>query len=380
MPTGVAQGVSGKDGTTTGTRRALIFCGHPGDAEHEEIYAAVLESLTTALTGRCRFPADQVPVWHGAKPQEAKKPSHGVCRGPATWEAIQGGVRELREKLKPEDTLWVFVMGHAHFDGRRVFFNLPGPDADAEQFGKLFQGIECREQVFFITTPASGYAIKFLSQKGRVVITATEADREVNATISPVLLAEVLSNPPPAREFDVDGDGRITLLDLYVTVSRRVLQAYAEAKNIPTEHAQLDDNGDGRGTEVQLDYLEEELGGRRRAGPPPQIKQGQDGALAATIDLSALLRGSPAASPQQKPPAEKPGTSKPDGATPNAKPDGLNEQAPQAGRSLKGLATHWLCLFWEAGLADHPERRKIGLGRRTTDPQVAQASPPGLSC
>ena len=81
MPTGVAQGVSGKDGTTTGTRRALIFCGHPGDAEHEEIYAAVLESLTTALTGRCRFPADQVPVWHGAKPQEAKKPSHGT--GPA---------------------------------------------------------------------------------------------------------------------------------------------------------------------------------------------------------------------------------------------------------------------------------------------------------
>ena len=268
--------------TAAGARRTMIIVGHPGDAEHEELYAGVLEELTKALTSRLGFPTEQVLVWRGTKPGEtgeASKNLHGVCRGPATWEAIQGGVREVRAKLRPEDTLWVFVIGHAHFDGRRAFFNLPGPDADAEQFGKLFHGIECREQVFFVTTPVSGYAIKFLSQKGRVVITATEADREVNATIFPVLLAEVLSNPPPAKEFDVDGDGRITLLDLYLTVSRRVLLMYAEGKNIPTEHAQLDDNGDGRASEVQLDYLEAELGGRPRAGPPPQIKQGQTARL-----------------------------------------------------------------------------------------------------
>ncbi len=291
--TAVGQGAAEKERTTAGTRRALIFCGHPGDAGHEESYAAVLEALTTTLTSRLRFPAGQVLVWHGTKPQEAKRPSQGVCRGPATWEAIQAGARELREKLKPEDTLWVFVIGHAHFDGRRVFFNLPGPDADAEQFGKLFQGLVARQQVFFITTPASGYAIKFLFQKDRVVITATEADREVNATIFPLMLAEVLSTPPAAKEFDADGDGRITLLDLYLTVSRGVLLAYAEAKNIPTEHALLDDNGDGRGTEVQLDYLEEELGGRRRAGPPPAVKEGHDGALAATIDLGTMLAEEP---------------------------------------------------------------------------------------
>jgi hypothetical protein len=301
-----------KERSTAGTRRALVFCGHPGNAEYEEKYAAVLEALTTALTSRLQFPTDHVLVWHGTKPQEAKKPSQGVCRGPATWEAIQAGVRDLRERLKPEDTLWVFVIGHAHFDGRRAFFNLPGPDADAEQFGKLFQGLVARQQVFFITTPVSGYAIKHLSQKGRVVIAATEADREVNETIFPLVLAEVLSNPPSAKEFDVDGDGRITLLDLYLTVSRAVLLAYAEAKDIPTEHALLDDNGDGRGTEVQLDYLEEDLGGRHKGGPPPKVKTGQDGALAATIDLSALLRGEPAASPQQKPPADKPDAGKPD--------------------------------------------------------------------
>jgi len=72
-------------------------------------------------------------------------------------------------------------------------------------------------------------------------------------------------------------------VDLDLTASRRLLLMYAEDKNIPTEHAQLDDNGDGRGSEVQLDYLEEDRGGRRRAGPPAMVKQGQDGALAAGV-------------------------------------------------------------------------------------------------
>jgi hypothetical protein len=82
-----------------------------------------------------------------------------------------------------------------------------------------------------------------------------------------------------------------------VTVNRRVLQAYAEATSIPTEHAQLDDNNDGRGTEVQLDYLEEELGGRARPGARPSIMPGADGALALFIDLTAYFGDKPSVEP-----------------------------------------------------------------------------------
>ena len=240
-------------------------------------------------------------------------------RGPATREAIQAGAEEVRRKLKAEDTLWVIVVGHAHFDGRQAFLNLPGPDIDVEQFGKLFAGVVGREQVFWITTPVSGYAIKYLSQKNRVVITATEADREVNETIYPVVLADVLSSPPPREEFDrdpgtirrmvADGarDGRITLFDLYLTVSREVLRRYAEEKNIPTEHAQLDDNGDGRGSEVQLDYLEEELGGRAKGDWRPKIKPGADGSLAARIPLGLLPAAKPGGASEAKGTRDEPG-------------------------------------------------------------------------
>jgi hypothetical protein len=301
-----------------GTRRALVLCGPPGNAEYEQTYAAVLQGLRKGLTEHAGFPADEILVLSGAKAGDATRASAGQHRGPATREGIQTAIKESTGKLTPEDTLWVIVVGHAHFDGRRALLNLPGPDLDADEFGRLFQAVTCREQVFFVTTAVSGYGIRSLSKTGRVVITATEADQEVNETIYPILLALVLSEPPSPEELDQDHDGRPTLLDLYLLVSRKVLQAYADAKNIPTEHAQLDDNGDGRGTEVQLDYLDEALGGRAETGSRARIPSGADGALAATIGLNL-----------RRPTRIEGGPSRTD-ESPAAKPDAPPNNSPES--------------------------------------------------
>lgn len=249
------------------------------------MYAQTVEKLHRALTGPCGFSPKEVWVRFGGKPRDEDGPALTNARGLSAREAIEADVAQLRKLLKPEDTLWVVVLGHAHFDGRHSFLNLPGPDIQEDEFAKLFKGIQSREQVFFITTPASGFFIKRLSARGRIVITATEADWEVNETLFHLPLAEVLSDPPDRDEYDRDKDGRITVLDLYLAVARRVMLMYKAEKNIPTEHAQLDDNGDGRGTEVQLDYLEPELGGRAGRGARPQVKPLTDGALAATVRI-----------------------------------------------------------------------------------------------
>jgi len=201
-------------------------------------------------------------------------------------------VAELCRKLRPNDSLWVIVLGHAHYDGHHAFLNLPGPDISDQEFGKLFGLVTCREQVFFITTPVSGFFVEPLSSERRVVIAATEADLEVNETLYHLDLADVLSQPPPAAELDQDRDGGLSLLDLYLIVARRVLQRYKAAGAIPTEHAQIDDNGDGRGTEVQWEYLERELGGRRDDSRLILRHPGRDGVLAATLgfDLVPVAR------------------------------------------------------------------------------------------
>jgi hypothetical protein len=55
---------------------------------------------------------------------------------------------------------------------------------------------------------------------------------------------------------------------------------------LATEHARIDDNGDGRGTELQADFLSEELGGRLTADRKPPSSISGDGAAAQTIFLA----------------------------------------------------------------------------------------------
>jgi hypothetical protein len=279
---------AGESAVPNGARRALILCGHPGDAAHRTMYADTVEKLYAALLDHCRFARGTVWVRFGTEPQGGDGPAVSGSRGLSNREGIEADVAALREELRSEDKLWVIVLGHAHFDGRHAFLNLPGRDIRDDEFGELFEAVHTREQVFFVTTPVSGYFVKHLSAKGRIVITATEADLEVNETLFHLDLADVLSDPAKLEDDDMDQDGRISVLDLYLTVARHVLLRYAAEKNIPTEHAQLDDNGDGRGTEVQLDYLERELGGRAAPGYRPPIRATADGALAAqtTIGIS----------------------------------------------------------------------------------------------
>jgi hypothetical protein len=276
-------------GAPQGTKRALLICGHPGDKDHRQPFAATFEKLHKALVERCGFASSEIRVQFGAPIAEGDGPLLAGPRGGATREEIEAAAAELRETLQPEDTLWVIVMGHSHYDGKHSYFNIPGPDIHEQEFGKLFAGLSCREQVFFITIPTSGYYIKPLSAKGRVVISATEADLEVNETLYAAALADVLANPPAPADFDADRDGKLTLFDLYIAVARNVVSRYLDEELLPTEHSQLDDNGDGRGTELQIDYLTEKQGGRAKVGkPPPQRKENADGALSARILLPVL--------------------------------------------------------------------------------------------
>ena len=86
-------------------------------------------------------------------------------------------------------------------------------DLRDDQLGKLFAGIACREQVFWVTTSASGWFLRSLSAKGRIVITATAADEEFNETEFPEALADV--SRLPVERLDDNKDGKVSVLELY---------------------------------------------------------------------------------------------------------------------------------------------------------------------
>jgi hypothetical protein len=263
-------------------RHALILCGHPGDAEHVKSFTETVRKLGDGLTKTIGIPPERQHILFGA---DRPKGLPGAT-GPATREAVVAKVAEVRQALHPEDGLWVICLGHCHHDGRQAWWNLPGPDLSGAEFGKLFADITCREQVFVMTMSLSGFFVAPLSRRDRVVIAATEADAETNETTFPAVFAQVLTNGLNLADHDVDKDGKLSLFDLYVVVAKEIAQNYATAEQLATEHAQLDDDGDGVGHELQNAHLPEEQG-----GTPPGKKSNRrpprDGLLAARILLTS---------------------------------------------------------------------------------------------
>ena len=75
-------------------------------------------------------------------------------------------------------------------------------------------------------------------------MTATRSGQEVNFTRFGGHFAEAISS----AEADLDKDGQTSLLEAYLMASSRVAEFYNTEGRLATEHALLDDNGDGLGT------------------------------------------------------------------------------------------------------------------------------------
>lgn len=147
------------------------------------------------------------------------------------------------EVTRPNGELWIVFIGHGTYDGQAAKFNLRGPDISADELAAVLKS--CRRPLAVINcASASGPFINALSAPGRVIITATRSGNEVNATRFGGYLAQAIADPVA----DLDKDGQVSLLEAYLYAARQVDQFYKEQGQLATEHALLDDNGDGLGT------------------------------------------------------------------------------------------------------------------------------------
>ncbi len=255
--------------------RALIVAGIVGDDEHELLFSSTLNQWHAWLTGPMQFDPDAVRVLYDeSAPGESRILANSpTTHGPATREAIEREVANINSALAPGDRLWVFLLGHANYDGRHAYLHLNGPDMNETELANLFTGVTCREQVFWLTTPAAGWMLPAFSAKGRVVISATARDNEFNETEFPYALTTAVQRP--TAELDTDGNGEVTLLELFERTVAEVTSRFEADKRIATEHAQLDDDGDGVGSEKP----------RAAGGAQGDKKDDRDGGLAARMVL-----------------------------------------------------------------------------------------------
>lgn len=247
-------------------RWAIVVVGLPGDDEHDELFRSTSQAYVRWLTETLSCDANRV-LLVGHNPAE-----RGAKLG-ATKEQFAAAVAELSGKIQPEDALWVVTLGHANYDGERGWLHLAGPDLNDLELAEQFAEVECREQVFWLTHTCSGWFLPALSRPGRIVIAATEADQEVNETEFPQALLDAAAQP--VVELDRDVDGRVSLAELFLAASERVAATFKADNRVPTEHAQLDDDGDGSGSEAD----------RLLLAPPPNDVDHRDGFQAAATPL-----------------------------------------------------------------------------------------------
>lgn len=140
--------------------------------------------------------------------------------------------------------VWIILVGHGTFDGRRAKFNLTGPDLNSKDLNLWLDSLKDSQVAIINCASASGPFINHLSAPNRIVLTATKSGYEFNYTRFGNFFAEALSD----LKADIDKDRQVSLLEAFLFASRRVEEFYKSESRLATEHALLDDNGDAKGT------------------------------------------------------------------------------------------------------------------------------------
>jgi hypothetical protein len=209
----------------------ILLMGAPGTEEYAARFEAMAETWSSAASKHSLTKLD-------------------------TSEALTQHVKKLPPSEEP---LWLVLIGHGSSDPRSAHFNLKGPDLSPAEVSTILAPLK-REVILVDNTAASGGFIKALSGPKRVLVTATKGAEEVWFTRFGQFFATAIGGLEKA---DQDQDKQVSVLEAFLFASHETRGFYEKEGRIATEHALLDDNGDGDGTRAEAFTAK---GGERKDG------------------------------------------------------------------------------------------------------------------
>ena len=219
---------------TAQERHALIITGATGGAVYAVQYRDWKEQLSGILINDLKFDAAHiVSLSESDKPEEA-----------ATAANVRRYLTAMRRTLRPDDLLFVMLIGHGTFDGLDAKFNLVGPDLESGEWAALLRGLPGR-LVIVNSAAASFPFLERLAGPRRVVISATDSIAQRFDTVFPDHFITALTNSAS----DIDKNGRISIWEAFAAAGAGVRRHYQQRGQLSTERPLLDDNGDGIGRE-----------------------------------------------------------------------------------------------------------------------------------
>ena len=232
----------------------LIVSGLGGEPQYTEQFRNLGFSLVDAA--RKRYAMSDSDVVYLAE-EGAKDPR---IAGVSTKVNVEAALTRFAKRATPGDQLVIVLIGHGSGAAEDSKISLPGPDMSARDFARDLAAFATQQVAFVDLTSASGDMLPLLSAPNRVIITATKSSFERNESVFAKHFVAALTSDGA----DVDKDGRVSLLEAFRYAVTETKRYYDDQGRLQTEHAQLDDDGDKKGT----------------ADPAMQVAAGSDGSLA----------------------------------------------------------------------------------------------------
>ena len=220
---------------------SLVSTGLSGDPAYAEEFHRWATTLIDAATGRYELPAENV-IYLAEKTDV--DPARVDDR--STRENVERAFATIAERARPNDYVLVLLIGHGTYSSGESRFNLPGRDLTAQDYARLLEGLGSQQVAFVNAATASGGFIEVLSGEGRTVVTATRSGGQWNATVFGGYFVEAFADGE--EDSDQNKDGRVSVLEAFEYAVAQVARVYESDGRLQTEHALLDDNGDGMGT------------------------------------------------------------------------------------------------------------------------------------
>jgi len=205
----------------------LVITGVPGDEEH----AGTFQKWATAFV-------------EAAKKNDAVPDGNITVLGDkqATKAGVEKAFADIGARVKPGDAAFILLIGHGSFNGTQAAFNLTGPDLTVEEWTRLLGKLPSQRIAFVNTASSSGAFLPAIAAPGRVVITATKTGGERNETQFPEFFVAAYSDPAADR----DRNGHVSIAEAFEYARAKVVQAFQQKGLLLTEHAVMEDGGEGR--------------------------------------------------------------------------------------------------------------------------------------
>lgn len=203
----------------TAELQVVIFEGLGGEPPYTEQFAAQVTAIETAVSALTTEQRVQV-----------------FRNGDFSRDAAKDFFVELNGRMKSDDRLAVFLIGHGSYDDHEYKFNIAGPDITDSDLREMLDELPGSSQLIVNTSSSSGSIVEVLQRDDRTLILATRSGVERHATRFGNYFAAALSSDSA----DIDKNQIVTAGEAFQFAERQVTDYFERNGQLATEHPRIE--------------------------------------------------------------------------------------------------------------------------------------------